>query len=147
MSELLVMSMLAGRRCALRAGDVGSVIEAGTIAPVPRAPVHVIGITALRSQAMTVIDCRIAIGKEPSQFPCDSHLAIVEVEGHSYALRFDQIDDIGNAQSDLAPVPGGSGDDWNRVSHGMIETDRGPALLLNVAQLIAGTQENLEVAA
>lgn len=60
--DLLVIAQIAGRRCALSALDVKSVIEIGTITPIPRAPVWIAGITALRSQALTVIDCRRALG-------------------------------------------------------------------------------------
>ncbi|MBT8389662.1 MAG: chemotaxis protein CheW [Altererythrobacter sp.] len=141
MSELLVLAVIAGKRCAFCASDVGSVIEAGVIAPVPRAPRHVVGITALRSQAMTVIDCRTAIAEDPSIYPCDSHLAVIEVAGHSYALQVDKIDDIATAQSGIAPVPGGSGKHWNRVCKGMLETDRGPALLIDVEQVVAGIEQ------
>ena len=142
MSELLVLAIIAGKRCAFRASDVGSVIEAGTTVSIARAPTHVIGLTALRSQAMTVIDCRATIGEDVAQCPCDNHLAVVEVDGHSYALRVDKIDDIATAQSDLMSVPGGTGSNWNRVCQGMFETDRGPVLLLDVVQVIAGLEEN-----
>ena len=141
MSELLVLAVIAGKRCAFRASDVGSVIEAGAIAPVPRAPRHVVGITALRSQAMTVIDCRVAIGEDPSVHPCDNHLAVIQIAGHSYALQVDLVDDIATAQSEPAPVPGGAGKHWNRVSQGVLETDRGPVLLIDVAQVVAGVEE------
>lgn len=147
MSELLVMTILAGKRCAFRASDVGSVIETGSIAPVPRAPAHVVGITALRSQAMTVIDCRVAIGEDPKQFPCDNHLAVVEIEGHSYALRVDKIEDIAHSRSEPVAVPGGSGDQWNRICSGMVETDSGPTMLLDIMQVIHSASENLEKAA
>lgn len=147
MSELLVLAIIAGKRCAFRASDVGSIIEAGAIAPVPRAPEQVVGITALRSQAMTVIDCRTAIGEQPSAYPSDNHLAVVEVAGYSYALQVDMIDDVTNSQSELTPVPGGSGKQWNRVGQGMMETDRGPVLLIDVSQIIAGIEEKASKAA
>ena len=60
--QLLVIAQIAGRRCALSANDVKSVIELGTVTPVPRAPDFITGITALRSQSLTVIDCRRALG-------------------------------------------------------------------------------------
>ena len=68
MTELLVVIQIAGRRCALSAHDVKSVIELGSIAPVPRAPDFITGITALRSQSLTVIDCRRALGLSTGLF-------------------------------------------------------------------------------
>jgi purine-binding chemotaxis protein CheW len=87
MNALVLMVQIGGRRCAIAAEDVRSVIDLGTIAPVPRAPAFIAGITALRSQALTVIDCRLALGLSDEIWPCDSRAAVVAVDGHSYALR------------------------------------------------------------
>lgn len=142
MSGLLVLAEIAGRRCAFRAEDVQSVIDVGEITPVPRAPDFVLGLAALRSQALTVIDCRSAIGQDAATFPTDQRAAVVRVEGHSYALRLDRIDDVASARGNVNAVAGGFGPQWNRVAHGMVETDRGAALLLDIAALIAGPREN-----
>ncbi|MGQ7830879.1 chemotaxis protein CheW [Altererythrobacter sp. Z27] len=141
MSELLVLAEVAGRSCAFRAADVQSVIDIGEVTPVPRSPDFVVGLAALRSQVLTVIDCRRAIGQDNAGLATDSRAAVVRVDGHSYALRVDMVDDIASALSEPGAVPGGFGAGWNRVGYGMVETDRGPALLLNVAELIAGPPE------
>lgn len=143
MSRLLVITQIAGRRCALSAQDVRSVIELGTITPVPHAPAFVAGIAALRSQALTVIDCRSALGFEPSHWPTDHRAAVVAAAGHTYALRVDRIEDIATAVSEAAQVPGGFGPEWGRVASGMVETTIGPALLIELAALIAGPLEAL----
>ena len=86
MNELMVMAQIAGRRCAFKAMDVQSVIEVGTISPVPKSPPFIAGITAMRSQALTVIDTRRAIGFDNGQWPTDERAAVVAIGGHSYAL-------------------------------------------------------------
>lgn len=146
MNDLLVMVQIAGRRCALHAGDVKSVIELGAITPVPRSPDFIAGITALRSQALTVIDCRLAIGFPELQWETDHRAAVVHVSGHSYALLVDAIEDITTGESAPEKVPGGFGEEWTRVATGMVETAMGPALLINLPALIAGP-ETLGVAA
>jgi purine-binding chemotaxis protein CheW len=138
MSQLVLMTQIAGRRCAMAAKDVRSVIDLGTIAPVPRAPDFIAGITALRSQALTVIDCRRALGMHDGLWPSDSRAAVVAIEGHFYALMVDAIEDIATAMSDPGQIPGGFGAGWSRAAHGMIETGMGPALLMNLAALVAG---------
>ncbi|MFN3864364.1 MAG: chemotaxis protein CheW [Erythrobacter sp.] len=138
MNELLVIIQIAGRRCALSAHDVKSVIELGTITPVPRAPEFITGITALRSQTLTVIDCRRALGFGAGDAPTDNRAAVVASGGHSYALMVDTIEDITTAIGLPGQVPGGFGREWSRVARGMIETMTGPALLIDLAALIAG---------
>ncbi|MFU7528745.1 chemotaxis protein CheW [Qipengyuania sp. ASV99] len=140
MNDLLVMTQIAGRRCALRAHDVQSVIEIGAISPVPRAPEFIAGITAMRSQALTVIDCRLALGFDPEQWPCDDRAIVVAVDGYSYALRIDSIEDITTGMDEVGDIPGGFGQEWSRVATGMIETRTGPALLIDLAALIRGPE-------
>lgn len=141
MNDLLVMTQIAGRRCALHASDVQSVIELSTITPVPRAPGHIAGITALRSQALTVIDCRRALGLETIEWSTDSRAAVVRINGHSYALMVDSIEDITTSAAEVEQVVGGFGPEWSRIATGMIETDIGPALLMDLDALIAGPDE------
>ncbi len=138
MSQLMLMVQIAGRRCALCAEEVKWVIDLGTIAPVPRAPAFIAGITALRSQPLTVIDCRRALGLASEPWPCDSRAPVVAIGGHFYALMVDGIEDITTALGEPGAVPGGFGAQWSRAAEGMVETSIGPALRINLAALIAG---------
>ncbi len=138
MNDLLVMAQIAGRRCALPAHDVQSVIEIGAITPVPRSPGFIAGITAMRSQALTVIDCRRALGFDPAPWSIDHRAIVVAVNGYSYALRVDSIEDITTGIAEPGTVPGGFGPEWSRVATGMIETRVGPSLLVDLEVLIAG---------
>lgn len=138
--NLLVIAQIAGRRCALSALDVKSVIEIGQITPVPRTPAWIAGITALRSQALTVIDCRRALGLAEADWPTDHRAAVIAEGGHSYALMVDQIEDITTAAGEAGQVPGGFGPEWSRIAVGMIETMAGPALLIDLPALLAGPE-------
>jgi purine-binding chemotaxis protein CheW len=140
MSQLLLIVQIAGRRCALCAHDVKSVIELGRITPVPRAPDFVTGITALRSQILTVIDSRRALGLAGGEIPTDDRAVVVTSGGHAYALAVDAIEDITTATAAPAQVPGGFGRAWSRVARGMIETMSGLALLIDLPALIAGPE-------
>lgn len=140
--NLFVIVQIAGRRCALSALDVKSVIELGAMTPIPRTPEYIAGITALRSQALTVIDCRRALGLHGEAaglcWPTDHRAAVVAEGGHSYALMVDAIEDITTAVGEPGQIPGGFGTEWSRVATGMIETMVGPALLIDLSALLAG---------
>ncbi len=141
-AQLLVIAQIAGRRCALSALDVKSVIEIGAVTPIPRTPAYIAGITALRSQALTVIDCRRALGLgsglAADDWPTDHRAAVIAEGGHAYALMVDRIEDITTAIGEAGQVPGGFGAEWSRVAVGMIETMAGPALLIDLTALLAG---------
>ena len=141
MSELLLIVTIAERRCAFRAHDVQSVIETGLITPIPRAPAHVRGLSALRSQALTVIDCRSSIGMDPARFGTDLRAPVVSIDGHAYALQVDAVEDISTTTEEATQVAGGFGEEWARIAEGMVETPEGPALVLKVDALVEGRQE------
>lgn len=141
MNELLLVVTIAGERVALPAAAVESVVELDTLIPVPRAAPHVAGLSALRSRVLTVIDCRRSLELGESD---RSHgireAAVVELDGHHYAFIVDLVEDVVQSMSDPQPVRAAMGRGWERVSDGMVETENGPLLLINVAALIAGAE-------
>lgn len=142
MNELLLVVTIADERVALSAAAVESVVELDTLIPVPRAPAHVAGLSALRSRVLTVIDCRRSL--ELGTSDCSSGIreaAVVEFDGHHYALIVDLVEDVVEALSEPSPVRGAMGAGWERVSQGMVDTETGPLLLVDVAGLIAGPAE------
>lgn len=142
MTGLLLVVRIADRRIALRAAEVHSVIELDALTPVPRAPGHVAGLSALRSRVLTVIDCRRSLELEPrAAADARPKAAVVEFEGHLYALLVDEVEDVVEARSDCTPLRTALGHGWGRAALGMIESDGGPLLLLAVAGLIAGPHE------
>lgn len=141
MSVLLLVVTIAGERVALAAEAVESVVELDTLIAVPRAAPHIAGLSALRSRVLTVVDCRRSLELGTSE--CVGGIreaAVVELDGHHYALIVDLVEDVVEALSDPAPVRAAMGPGWERVSLGMVESDAGPLLLIDVAGLIAGNE-------
>ena len=139
MNELLLIVTISGSRVALPAAAVESVVELDTLIPVPRAPAHVAGLSALRSRVLTVIDTLRSL--ELGESDCSHGIreaAVVELEGHHYALIVDVVEDVVEALSDPSPVRASMGPGWERVSKGMVETEEGPLLLIDIEALIAG---------
>jgi purine-binding chemotaxis protein CheW len=140
-NELLLIVTIAGQRVALPAAAVEAVVELESLIQVPRAAPHVAGLSALRSRVLTVIDCVRSLELEPSE-DADAILeaAVVELDGHHYALIVDVVEDVVEAQSDPSPVRAAMAAGWERVSRGMIETEAGPLLLVDIAGIIAGAE-------
>ena len=138
---LLLIVTIAGQRVALPADAVESVVELDTLIHVPRAQPHVAGLSALRSRVLTVIDCRRSL--EMGDSDCSDGIreaAVVEMDGHHYALIVDVVEDVVEALSDPNPVRATMEDGWERVSQGMVESEVGPLLLVDVAALISGAE-------
>lgn len=141
MSELLLLARIGGERVAIPASAVESVVELDTLIPVPRAAAHVAGLSALRSRVLTVIDCTRSLELRSSDRSARVREAVVvELDGHHYALTVDMVEDVLESTSEAAPVRAGMGAGWERVAQGIIETDQGPLLLLDVAALVAGPE-------
>jgi purine-binding chemotaxis protein CheW len=140
-NELLLVVSIGGERVALRSAAVESVVELESLIPVPRAAAHVAGLSALRSRVLTVIDCMRSL--ELGETDCSDGIreaAVVELDGHHYALIVDLVEDVVEALSDPLPVRAAMGTGWERASQGMVETEDGPLLLVDVAALIAGAE-------
>jgi purine-binding chemotaxis protein CheW len=72
--------------------------------------------------------------------------AVVELDGHHYALIVDTVEDVVEALSDPAPVRAAMGPGWERVAQGMVETEEGPLLLVDVGALITGASAEARAA-
>lgn len=151
--ELLLVASVCGRNVCLQAADVASVSELEKITEVPRAPDWIEGVGAQRSRALTVINCQRAIGLPDPKTPRpevtedENRCIVVKSDDHLYALRVDTILDVTIAQSEQGPVPRGLGAEWRAVALGVVETAFGPALILDLAAVIAGPKASHREAA
>ena len=138
MNQLLLVVVIAGNRVALPASKVEGVVELDVLIPVPRAPSHVAGLSALRSRVLTVIDCTRSLGLGETPASEVREAAVVEIDGHHYALLVDLVEDVIDAVGDPVPVRAAMERGWERASRGLVETENGPLLLIDVAVLVAG---------
>lgn len=138
MAELLLIVRLAGRRIALPAGEIEAVVELEGLTPVPGAPEHIAGLSALRSRVLTVIDSRASLGLAPSPEGGLAEAIVVPSGGHTYALLVEQIEDVVEAEGEPAPVKAPAGPGWGRIAKGMVDADGDLLLLADPHALIAG---------
>jgi purine-binding chemotaxis protein CheW len=136
MAELLLIVRLAGRRIALPAREIESVVELEGLTPVPGAPPHVAGLSALRSRVLTVIDSRASLGL-PGQAGAGEAI-VVPSGGHTYALLVEQVEDVVEASGDSEPVQASPGPGWSRVAQAMVEVEGDLLLLADPHAFIAG---------
>jgi purine-binding chemotaxis protein CheW len=141
MSALLLVVEIAGERVALPSSETESVVELDTLIPVPRAAAHVAGLSALRSRVLTVIDAKRSL--ELGETDCSDGIreaVVVELDGHHYALLVDQVEDVVESLGEPMPVRGAMEAGWARVATGMVETESGPILLVDIAALVGGAE-------
>ena len=140
MNLLLLIVTIAGSRVALPAAAVEGVVELDTLVPVPRAASHIAGLSALRSRVLTVIDCKRALDLGTTERRDLYEAAVVELEGHHYALLVDLVEDVVEAIGEPTPVRAAMSAGWEGAALGMVETEMGPLLLIDVAALVGGQE-------
>lgn len=136
MSNLMVIAQVAGKRIAVEASRVQSVIDLENVIGVPGTEPHVVGLTALRSLPMTVIDSSIVIGKRGVDDPTGARAMVIEEQGHYYALLVEDVFEVVETDGEPLPVPGNLEDGWQGVGASMIETGGKPALLVDPSSLL-----------
>lgn len=139
MGELHLVVTIAGRRAAIPGAQVQSVVELERIVPVPQAPPHIAGLAALRSRALTVVDARAALGLNPALWETEGRAAVTMVDGHAYAILVDKVEDVTEITGEPTPAGASLGPAWDMVAQGLVETPVGPAVLVDIAQLVCGS--------
>jgi purine-binding chemotaxis protein CheW len=138
MAELLLIVRLAGKRIALPAREIEAVVELEGLTPVPGAPAHVAGLSALRSRVLTVIDSRASLNLPGSAQLGTGEAIVVASGGHTYALLVEQIEDVVEAGGEPMPVQAPPGPGWDRIVKSMVDVEGDLLLLADPHLLIAG---------
>jgi purine-binding chemotaxis protein CheW len=133
-SDLYVIAIAAGQRIALKAASVASVVDLGEIVPIPLASRHILGVCALRSQVLTVIDLAGALGQSPETV--SRRAVVMQIAGHHYALVVARVDQVEPSSGGVQPIDASIGPDWAKAALGRIQTESGTALLLDPMQLV-----------
>lgn len=138
MNDLFLIAGIAGQRIALAAGHVDSVVNVRQSVAVPMAPRHILGLAALRSRVITMIDTRAAIGLPPAESADALTTVVVNLDGHQYGLVVDHVEDVCAVAGGIAPVRTRLGHDWAAVSAGMLDHGGSSLLVIDPALLVVG---------
>lgn len=136
MESLYLVARIAGQRVALSTQAVESVVEVEAITPVPLATAPVVGLAALRSRVLTIVDSLAAL--EPDARPRDdlSQAVVVTVEGHLYGLLVEEVEDVVTHRGQMQPVRIALAPGWARAARGTIDLADDTLLLLDPSALV-----------
>lgn len=140
MDRSLLLVSIDGELAAIDSAVIRSVVELEAVTPVPCAPGHIAGLAALRSRAMTVVDCRLALELPPAE-GSGKLAVVVELDEFLYALLVDRVEEVVPLACEPSEIRADLRPGWTRAALGMVETSAGPALLLDPARLIEGPPE------
>lgn len=140
MTTLYLFAQIAGTAVAFRTDEIEAVVRLKDLSPVPGAPDHVAGLSALRSRVLTVIDAAALVTGRPRDTAClpetEAHAIICDVSGHSYGILVDLVDDVGTIETPPAPVCGRVEPAWQPHVRTTVEWEGQLRFLLPVAGLL-----------
>ncbi|CAN5257172.1 hypothetical protein BH10PSE15_BH10PSE15_11740 [soil metagenome] len=142
MSGLYLIARLAGRAVAIDSAQVDSVVDIGTIVPVPRADTQVRGLAALRSRVVTVIDPRAVIGVGGIAGASTGNRAVItRIDGHHYAILVDTLEDV--ALFEFRPLASGVVLEgvWSSIGYGTVELAGEPVLAVDLRAFVPGAAQ------
>ncbi len=143
MRALYLIAELDGQRIAIEAVHIDSVVHVAHVTPIPLMPPHLLGLAALRSRIITMIDCRAALALAPGATATVLTAVVVEVEGHQYGLVVDRVEDVREIDGAPSPLRTRLGAGWEHAVRGMLDDGTASLLLLDPALIVAGAPQNL----
>jgi purine-binding chemotaxis protein CheW len=136
---LYLIGAVAGRRVAIDSAPVDSVIEITAVQPVPGAAPGILGLAALRSRVLTVVDCAIALGLDAAARPQGVPLPtiVLEIDSYLYGLVVDRVDDVITADHAMMAAGAPLGGPWSAVTAGVIEIAGSALPVIEPAAILA----------
>jgi purine-binding chemotaxis protein CheW len=136
MTGLVLVATIGGEKIAIDAADIEAVVDLWQVVRVPLSPDHIIGVAAVRSRVLTVVDAAAAVGLRATA--TGNRAIVIDTGGHRYALRVDAIAEVVAPIGEVIKFDGPLGDHWNGVAKGTVDTPHGFAVLIDPARLVAG---------
>ncbi len=140
MTQAYILAEIADGRFAVPADQVIAVASIDEITPVPLSASHIAGITAIRSQVLTVIDVGISLGSDTSVKGEEPSVIVVEIDGHSYGLAVDDVHDVIEVEGEPRRLGAPFSPEWRRVAMGVLEIEGDTVIAADPSAIIQPSQ-------
>ena len=118
--------------------QVQEVLRYSEIAPVPGAPLYVLGIINLRGNVVTVIDTRQRFGLESSDVTDNTRIVIIEAEKQVIGILVDSVAEVVYLKvSDIDEAPNVGNDDSARFIQGVSNREVELQILVDLILLLS----------
>lgn len=128
---------LAGETYGVNVMQVQEVLRYTEIAPVPGAPLYVLGIINLRGNVVTVIDTRHRFGLDPGEITDNTRIVIIEAEKHVVGILVDSVAEVVYLrQSEIETAPNIGNDDGAKFIQGVCHKNGELLILIDLNKLL-----------
>jgi purine-binding chemotaxis protein CheW len=118
--------------------QVQEILRYSEIAPVPGAPVYVLGIINLRGNVVTVIDTRSRFGLEPSEISDNTRIVIIESDKQVIGILVDSAAEVVYLKaSDIDVAPNVGNDESAKFIQGVSNREGELLILVDLNKLLS----------
>jgi purine-binding chemotaxis protein CheW len=118
--------------------QVQEVLRHTEIAPVPGAPMYVMGIINLRGNVVTVIDTRARFGLESAEITDNTRIVIIEAETQVIGILVDSVAEVVYLKaSDIDAAPNIGNDESAKFIQGVSNRDGELLILVDLDKLLS----------
>jgi purine-binding chemotaxis protein CheW len=118
--------------------QVQEVLRVAEIAPVPGAPVYVLGIINLRGNVVTVIDTRVRFGLPSAEINDLSRIIVIESEAQVVGILVDSVAEVADLHvSEIDSAPNVGNDESSRYIQGVASRDSNLLIVVDLNKLLS----------
>jgi purine-binding chemotaxis protein CheW len=129
---------LDGETYGINVMQVQEVLRYTEIAPVPGAPIYVLGIINLRGNVVTVIDTRKRFGLKPSEIADQTRIVIIEAEKQVVGILVDSVAEVVYLHaSEIETAPNVGNDETSKFLEGVCNRGGELLILVNLDKLLS----------
>jgi len=136
--------LLEKEKYAVKVIQVQEVLLYSEIAPVPGAPIGVLGIINLRGNVVTVVDARTSFGMPSTGVTKLSRILMTDIHGHIVGVVVDSVSEVVDIKDDaVESAPDVSNSSSSKFIQGIVNMDNELHILVNLEKLIS--EEELDL--
>ncbi|MBU2925273.1 chemotaxis protein CheW [Colwellia sp. 4_MG-2023] len=118
--------------------QVQEILRYSEVAPVPGAPVYVLGIINLRGNVVTVIDTRSRFGLEPSDVTDNTRVVVIELEQQVIGILVDSASEVVYLKaSEIDDAPNVGNEESAQFIQGVSNRDGELLILVDLDKLLS----------
>lgn len=136
MQSLFLIARINDARVAIHSDLVESVVRVHDVVPIPRCDPIVVGLFALRSRVLTLIDSQFFATGVSRPFQPGTLAIVAEISGQQYGFLVESVEDaIGidpaKIEKNVAPPR-----EWAAAAEGLVEVEGEIAIIIDPGKLI-----------
>ncbi len=138
MASLFLVGTIAGSGFAISSDVVESVVNISDFVPVPKSSGEVVGLAALRSRVLTLIDCEFLLTGKAMALETKMLAIVAEVGGIGYGFLVESISDVTGATKLDTDKGISSGSDWQPFVDGFVRQGEEILPILKIESFVGG---------